>query len=203
MIEGLTRLVQYFTLSQDEKIDRRLRKQELCEVRQYCTEQGLEFYPEEVAKLPVFADEVNGFIERKARRDLPRQQFENSLRLADLSKWVEIGGVLGYNGKMFEMCYSPPDSRYIQVEKRFPNGRIISSATPTGRFCLDDLNRAEYIIDWHTHPTGFGEVSEGDVDHIKEFLEKFGEGKQIFFVVYRPAKNQSVWYQAKKAQPKE
>ena len=202
MIDGLTRLVGYFASSQDDKIDIRLRKRELSKIRQYCLEQGLEFYPEEVIKLPAFANEVNGFIERKAKRDLPRQQFENSLRLADLSKWVEIGGVIGYNGKMFEMSYSPPDSRYIQVEKRFPNGRTISSTTPSGRFCLDDLNRAEYIIDWHTHPVGFGEVSEGDVDYIKEFLEKFGEGKQIYFVVFRASKNQSIWYQAKKAQPK-
>lgn len=199
MVNILTRILDSFKPRPlDEVIDSRLRKREQGKVKQYCKSQGLEFYPEEVANLPIFADEVSGFIERKARRDLPRQQFENSLRLADLSNWVEIGGVLGYNGKMFEMSYSPPDSRYVQVEKRFPNGRTISSDTPARRFCLEDLNRAEYIIDWHTHPCGFGEISKGDVDYIKEFLEKFGEGKQIYFVVFRPAKNKFVWYQAKK-----
>ena len=60
----------------DEVIDNRLRKRELDKVRQYCKSQSLEFYPEELTRLPFFVKEANRYIEERARRDLPIEQFE-------------------------------------------------------------------------------------------------------------------------------
>ena len=220
MLDGLTRLIGKFTLSEDERIDRRLRKRELGKVKQYCLDQGLEFYPEEVTRLPAIGDEVNRFIEDRARRDLPQEQFEDRLKLHDLSKWVEIGGVIGYNGHLFEMNYAEPDTSNIQLEVRLPTGatvsqkiwtelyggnpndaRIISSSVSVKSVSRDDLDRAKYIVDWHTHHVGWGEMSEGDARHMNCALEMFGQDKPIYFAIFRPAKNQSIWYQAKKAQP--
>jgi len=219
MLDGLTRLVRNFTLCEDERIDRKLRKRELGKVKQYCLYQGLEFYPEEVVKLPAIGDEVNGFIENRARRDLPQEQFEDKLKFYDLSKWVEIGGVLGYNGHLYEMNYAEPDTNNVQLQVRLPTGavisqkvwtelyggnpgdaRTISSSVSLRSVSRDDLDRAKYLVDWHTHHVGWGEMSEGDVKSMNGVLEKFGQDNPIYFVIFRPAKNKSVWYQAKKAQ---
>ena len=218
MINVLTRIIDPFKLRPvDEVRGKRLRKQKLDEVRQYCKKQGLKFYPEELTRLPFFAKEAIRYIEERARRDLPREQFEDRLNFHDLSKWVEIGGVLGYNGHLFEMNYAEPDPGNIQLEVRLPTGatvsqriwtelyhgnpddaRVISSSTTMKSVSGEDLERAKYVVDWHTHHVGFGEMSEGDAGHINCAIEKFGQDKPIYFVVFRPAKNQSVWYQAKR-----
>ncbi len=220
MLQKLTKLIQNFTLSHEKLIDRKLRKRELDKVKQYCINQGLKFYPEEIKKLPFLAKEINGFIEDRARRDLPQEQFEDRLSLHDLSKWVEIGGVIGYNSHLYEMNYSEPNSENVQLEVRLPTGatisqriwtelyhgnpnnaKTISSSTSMKAVQKEELERAKYIIDWHTHHVGFGEMSEGDARHVNYVLDKFGNNKPIYFVVFRPAKNQSVWYQAKKTNP--
>ncbi len=201
----------------DEVIDNRLRKRELDKVRQYCKSQSLEFYPEELTRLPFFVKEANRYIEERARRDLPIEQFEDRLKFHDLSKWVEIGGVLGHNDNLFEMSYSEPDPNNVSLEVRLPTGvtvpqkvwvelyggnsrdaRVISSSTSMHVVSKEDLEKAKYLVNWHTHHVGFGEMSEGDALHINEFVQECGVNKQVYFVVFRPAKNQSVWYQAKK-----
>jgi len=218
MINVLTRIIDPFKLRPvDEVRGKRLRKQKLDEVRQYCKKQGLKFYPEELTRLPFFAKEAIRYIEERARRDLPREQFEDRLNFHDLSKWVEIGGVLGYNGHLFEMNYSEPDPRNVQREVRLPTGatisqriwtelyhgdpndaRVISSSTSMKSVSREDLERAKYVVDWHTHHVGFGEMSEGDAGHINCAIENFGQDKPIYFIVFRPVTNQSVWYQAKR-----
>ena len=65
-------------------------------------------------------------------------------------------------------------------------------------FSREDLERAKYVVDWHTHHVGFGEMSEGDAGHINCAIENFGQDKPIYFIVFRPVTNQSVWYQAKR-----
>ena len=53
------------------------------------------------------------------------------------------------------------------------------------------------MVDWHTHPEGNGDFSEGDVKHINDIMERFGH-KDVYFVVYMPSQNKTYWY---KAQP--
>lgn len=220
MLDGLTGLVQYL-IPQRKDVDGILRSREMEGVKQYCERQGFGFYPEEAVRLPAFAREVNLFIEERARRDLPTEQFQNRLNLRDLSKWVEIGGIIGYNGHLFEMNYSEPNSHNVSLRVKLPTGvtvsqdiwtqiyggrpedaSVIASLTSAKGVSREDLDRAKYVVDWHTHHVGFGELSEGDAEHMKCALEKFGKTKPIYSVVFRPAMNQSVWYQAKKAQSK-
>ena len=58
----------------------------------------------------------------------------------------------------------------------------------------EDIARSNAMIDWHSHPSGFSALSEGDIKYNISRLGIFGD-KPIFFVVYSPARNQTYWYQ--------
>lgn len=191
MIDKLTRLVGHFTSGDERPKSGKLDGVGICS-------------NEPRTGLPSFSDEVNQYIKEKARRDLPQAQFDNTLSLNDLGDWVEIGGILGYRKHPYEMCYYKSDSSQVRLRDS-PNGReLVSSTMPMvltyGQvFMTKLLDKA--MIDWHSHPKGSGELSPADLVHQAELVNDFPE-LDIYSVVFLPAKNQAVWYQAKKAQPK-
>ncbi|MBI3035857.1 hypothetical protein HYY71_06060 [Candidatus Woesearchaeota archaeon] len=220
MLNGLSRLVEYFTLPREEVVNRGIRRRKTDELKRYCLEQNLGFYPEEVSKIPTFAGEVNRFIEERARRDLPLEQFTGQVTPRDLRTLVEIGGVLGYNGVLHEIAYSSQDTENVRrlvplptdTDKIVPEDvwvqmyggnfgvrRIIETSTLVvmDRTALDI---ADIIIDWHSHPVGHGELGREDMHRINENIRDFGN-KKVYFVLFQPNRNQAYWYQFKKAQP--
>ena len=72
---------------------------------------------------------------------------------------------------------------------------------PTKSFSAEDLQRADVIIDWHSHPDRMGDLGKGDLEHIQEALKVFGD-KDVYFVVYRPLNNTPYWYKAQPLQKK-
>lgn len=203
----LERILDWLPIPTDTHIDRRIRNKRLRELKQYSCENNLGFYPVSVRNLPEFAQEVNAYIEQKARKDLPQSQFQESMRVGtidhwarEMSDWVEIGGILGYNGSLYEMTYSPPKPTNMRLETN-GIGANFTSSTRTKSFSREGLEKANAVIDWHTHPDGMGDPSKGDVKHISGAMEVLGD-REIFFVIYRPLNNQVYWYKAQPLQKK-
>lgn len=198
--ELIDKLISQSNFPRRLSVEDRLRKKKLKEIKRYCDVQGFDFYPQELTRLPFFADEINDHIESSAIRELPVEQFEERLKVNDLSKWVEISGFLGYNDSLFVMSHLHPDSDNVRlVMGPYGDGLPeIKSSSPGGTILTEDIEKADYIIRWHTHPIGWSELSKEDAKSINENIKRIGEDKPIYFVVYTPAMNKSIWYQAKR-----
>src|SRR3989338_2135472 len=122
----LEKIVDWLHLPTDASIDRRLRIRRLRELRHYAVENDLGFYPQLVQAPLHLSEDVNKYIQQKAREDLPEVQFRKSIKVGTLEEWakvmndwVEIGGILGYdNSHLFEMNYSPPEPRNMSFQRR-------------------------------------------------------------------------------------
>jgi len=198
----------------EEREDKKIRNRKLRELKQYSIDHGLGFYPEEVRRLPYFANQVNKYIEERARRDLPQEQFSGLISTRDLSTLVEVGGVLGCNGELHEIAYSAPTTENIRRLVLLPTGQKVSEkiwremygGRPRVRIIetsmgvwlnKDDIEKEDVIVEWHTHPVGQGELDKGDVDKINANLKDFGN-KDVYVVLFQPQMDQSYWYQFKK-----
>jgi hypothetical protein len=203
----------------DEYFHKIARQGNLEKLVQYCERNGLEFIPEEVTRFPKFARKVNKLIEEKARERLPQRQFNLYDRFFgpsdDLSKYVETGGILGCDGKnVFEITVSLPDENNVRVYTKSPENPSLYIRGKTSSLAGDDpaiivsstkyqidpetCEKAEILIDWHTHPNlrNGAPLSEGDVDFMNWFNTRFAD-KPIYSVVFTPGRNKAVWYQAK------
>ncbi len=171
-------------------------------------------------RIPLFSKEVDEYIRRRARNDLPDSQFDGIPQKRE--ELVEIGGVLAYgNDGLIEVRYSPPDIENVRelvelpkstfpgefaVSRRtwdeFYRGRpyrtFIETATKN-HLTLDDIKQGEVVIDWHTHPHG-RVPSLGDVNSMLK-LADFVKDKKLYSVIYVPSENQTYWFEIGKAQP--
>jgi hypothetical protein len=178
--------------------EERLLSARLKELKQYCLEGGYGFYPELMRKLPSWGKEVNEYIYGKAVMDLPSIQLAGRLPFKNLEvELAELSGYLGYDDHLFEMCYNGLRPLKLKVEPH-KYGRSIIPLAEYGSPQLIGLERAETVIDWHSHPTGFGDLSPGDIDHIKSMKEWLTD-KTLYFGVYQTTFHKCCWYQIKEA----
>lgn len=180
-------------------LERMLREYDLRDIKIDCERKNLEYYAEELRKLPPFAREVNNYIEEKAKSDLPIEQFKKRLSFDEPQKWVEIAGFLGYNGNLEEIDYVGPNPDKVRIIKDDDGNVFGGIFGPSKRINPEPFkDKFDYIIDWHTHPVELGEMSLNDVvNGVNINAKVLGEDK-VYFVVYAPAIKKSVWYQAKK-----
>ena len=171
------------------------------EVIAFCKSRGCGFYPAVVNSLPYYADRVNAFLTEKAERDLPIVQLEGKVKAANLEHLVEIGGLLRIKGGMLaEIDYAKPEQSMVRVE-----GNTIVSYGGLPYFPINHFEQGGDIIDWHSHPDGEGNLSDGDVEHmmktftpIKMLRDMNSSVGELYFVLYLPHKRNSVWFVTKK-----
>src|SRR3989344_2134007 len=205
-------LIKWLTEPNHPSWDRVRLNEELEKVRKFCLDNDLGYYPELLRRLPRFAPAVNKYIKKKARQDLPPEQFDRHFFSRDLSKLVEIGGLLDFNDQLTELAYHPPDTDNVVLEwdiyqgmggpafvseniarniygiKSSPIKRYTSSVTKT--LPNGTVDNAMALVDWHSHPKGYGEPSNDDMVNLKEFLELRGD-KPYYFLLFQPHLNQS------------
>ncbi|MBI2208611.1 hypothetical protein HYU50_03880 [Candidatus Woesearchaeota archaeon] len=171
------------------------------EVIDFCKSKKCGYYPAATNSLPHYADFVNRFLTEKAERDLPRAQLDGNVNAANLEHLVEIGGLLKIKeGMMTEIYYAKPEQSMVRVE-----GDKVVSYGGVPFFPINYFEQGGDIIDWHSHPDGEGNLSDGDVEHmIKTFtpvkmLKEMGYPVgELYFVLYLPHKRNSVWFVPKK-----
>ncbi len=115
MIPSLTELIELFTPKRESYEDI-VRSQKNEELKRYCHNKELGFYPVELTKLPRFYQHINKFIEGRATRDLPDEQFDGLREYNGFRSLIEVGGIIGYNRRegLSELSYSV--SELDQVE---------------------------------------------------------------------------------------
>ncbi len=189
----------------------------LDEVTQY-VDRSNGYVPVFADKIPRFSSEVNAYIRRRARKDLPHSQFDGIPQKRE--ELVEIGGVLVYgNNGLIEVKNSPPDIENVRelvelptstypgefaISRRIwdefyggrPYNTFIETAT-RNHLTSDDLNEGNIVIDWHTHPNG-RVPSLGDVNSMLK-LADFVHGKKLYSVIYVPRDDQTYWFEIGKA----
>ena len=161
-------------------------------IKQYCLDQDYPYFPELTEK-PHFAEVVDRFIRDRGRRDLPPSQFENEINYEDPSSLVEMIGLLGYN----------EDTGLFEVEYREPN--LPGHAVLGPVLNWSKLIKADYVIQYHSHPVGKGELSKGDAKSMGATLALVqlvemagGDVKDLFFNVYLPHTDSVIWYKVKR-----
>ncbi len=194
----LLRINEIIERKNNEIFDIRFLNNRLRRLKQSCLEEGMGYLPHLLKKKPRFAKKVDEYIKQKSRDDLPQEQFEDRLKLDDLPKWVEVGGVLDYRDGIKELSYNPPNSDNVIVEYSLPKNsshRPIKRITThtNGKLSVDDVVNATCMIDWHTHPVGYGELSLEDVDYAGEILKHRNE-RPFYMVLFQPNLNQTFWY---------
>ena len=173
-------------------------KQYLDEVKEINKKANLGYYPIFIEELPSYAKDLHKYIKTKVVSDLPQSQLELKASQRNLEEWVEIGGILGYDGQLFEIEYAPPNSSNVSVTGE---GRILTSTKLKGK-SLDspDFIRSKAIIDWHTHPE-ISMLSTSDllrIVFITKNIDYFFNDKPFFTVLYIPEIDHFSWYKAVK-----
>jgi hypothetical protein len=185
-------VIQPVTGSRKVELYRTLREITLQDLKRDCIKRSVCFYPKEVQRPALFGQEVEEYIEKKARQDLPPVQFESRQGILPPPAFMEIGGFLGYDSKLFEIAYST-DSR---VEVREGGLQPELYIRPLNE---EDLARACSLIGWHSHPSGSGEPSFGDIVYLKDFYQKFSP-KQFHYLIFLPEIDQAIWYEIEKVE---
>ncbi|RLE39323.1 hypothetical protein DRJ17_01220 [Candidatus Woesearchaeota archaeon] len=191
----------------------------LNEVNQHCDSSNTLVLAKRIS---LFSKDVDDYIRRRARTDLPASQFVGIPERRE--EFVEIGGVLVYgNNGLIEVRYSSldvenvrelvelPTSNYpceFAVPRKtrddFYGGRPYKTYIETSteyRVNPEDFNQGDIVIDWHTHPDE-GVPSLEDVNSMLKLDGLIGN-KKLYSVIYVPRDDQSYWFKIEKAQPKE
>lgn len=175
-----------------ERIEQKLAHERAECIRLFCQLNELP-YPEVVETLPSYSNEVGDCIRKHAMQDLPQTQFQGRVnknsKACDL---VEISGVMGFNGNLFEIAYKKPDLTFLEVmlveDKRLASG--VDLGIP-----IDEALRADELIHFHSHPFGSRDFSEGDLSNMRNMLSSF-ECKQ-YFLLYTPRLDKIDWYEVR------
>lgn len=91
------------------------------DMKQLCIEDGLSVFPDLVTEITDMMVEVNGYIDTKARQDLPHQQYENDFANLNYNQLTEVGGFIKYYGGVEEIMYTP-HSQGVEIKYNFPLG---------------------------------------------------------------------------------
>ncbi len=139
----------------------------ITDIIEYCRQRRYEFYPTITDARPSYASVLMKHIQERAERDLPRAQIEGNLEEGNLAHLVEMAGLLSIkDGIIEEVIYSKPDVSMLYRE----NGFIVCRAGATS--CMFPMSPFEQkggdIVDYHSHPDGGGELSDGDVDNMMQ-----------------------------------
>jgi len=193
----LDRVIDFLPIPTNEHVDRVYRNRRLRELKSYCVKDDVGFYPESI-RPPLFAKAVDEYVAEKTKTDLPKSQFTETTKHKDtFNDWVEelkdykeIGGLLDLtNQQMKVICYASEPGMFLETDEAgitFRSSTILPQVSPV------DIQHANPLVSWHTHPTGSEVPSKGDIEHIKSVLKL--TDKQFFFVIYSPLKNRSYWY---------
>jgi len=149
---------------------------------------------------PPFAEIVEAFIRERARRDLPNEQFKGRLDDYNPRHYREFWGMLNYmdSGQLVELGYSHPNQcKLIRRE-----GRIIGAEGGHSYFVMDNFERMEHLVDYHSHPKGNAEgFIHSDRQHVSsiaqvvERLVDIGAPvKDLHFALYLPHEDKVHWF---------
>lgn len=125
------------------------------------------------------------------------------MNAANLEHLVEMGGLFRVKeGMLDEIYYAKPEQSTVRVE-----GNNIVSYGGLPYFPINHFEQGGDIIDWHSHPDGEGNLSDGDAEHmmktfipIKMLRDMGSPVGELYFVLYIPHKRNSVWFAPKKAE---
>ncbi|GEM_PF-6229468 len=178
-------------------------EKELGSIQGWFRHVGFPYSPESVA-LPKELTPVEQFIRERANRDLPRQQFEKDFEekyrsIIYRGHWPEITGVLGFwGGVVREIEYSGPEKSRVLSRLGTISGVI--SDMGTNKLDLNELLDGDKILTvYHSHPDS-RPMSAEDALSYKFLVERAsllrGKGvlRRIYFPIFMPLENQSVWY---------
>ncbi len=167
------------------------------ELRKHAKENGLKFYPTRSAGFLNIENDVEQYIRKKAREDIPESQFTCSSALKyprDKRKinerMMEIGGVLGFNGIIYELAYSKDCEISHNID-----GRRLYSTTRVSRFINpSDLKEGtSTFINWHTHARN-PNLSKKDAESGNALMDIFSDFL-YYEVIYCPAYDRFSWYE--------
>ena len=155
-------------------------------------------YP--IFELPFFAEKVEAFIRERAKRDLPTEQFQGRVERNNFEHYKEFWGMLNYreSGELAELGYSHPDQcKLIQRE-----GRVIGAEGGHAYFDMDDFEKMEHLVDYHSHPTGSAKrFINSDRQHVLSIAQSIGilmdigaSIKNLHFALYLPHEDKVHWF---------
>lgn len=172
------------------------RKEELNIIRNNAFKQTRSYYPFEVKAQRKLTKLVELYIIHRAIHGLPKSQFQDTKDLRNPRDWVEIGGILGYNKKLYEISYLSSNRSNVRIT-RLRNATRVSSRLRSS-IDLNKLIKYDTIIHWHSHPSNSGSPSIEDIYNSINLTNLLPERINYFDIIYSPAINQCIWYQLKK-----